>query len=253
MRVRSFAFLLACALGACWDDPPAAPDEGVQQAANGRLQAVYTAPTKTVEPGLRTVQLSATGRPFGLFVPETYDPAVPAPVIFLLHGRGGSGEGITLDFQGIADRAGVIVVAPNSRSTTWDLIMGEVGFDVAFIDGVLRWTFDNINVDPTRLTLGGFSDGATYSTWLGLRNGGVFSRLAIFSGCANVPGGRVGSPLLYVTHGITDSAFPIDSCSRALVPALRERDYTVEYLEYEAGHIIPIDVGDVVFEWIARG
>ncbi len=252
--LRSASLLLAgAALTACWEDARLAePDDDIRLASEGRLQATPTAPTKTAAPGLRVERLSATGRTFGLYVPSTYRPDTPAPVIFMLHGRGDTGgEGIALNFQQIAEDAGVVLVAPNSRGPTWDLILGEVGFDVAFIDGILRWTFDNINVDPARLTLGGFSDGGTYATWLGLRNGALFAKLAVFSGCATVPSGRRGQPRLYVTHGITDSAFPIDDCSRTLVPGLTERGYSVQYQEYEAGHIIPIEVADQVFAWIA--
>jgi phospholipase/carboxylesterase len=253
-RLSRLPFLLsAFVLGACWDDPAAGPSEELQLAAQGRLQATYAAPTKSITPGLRSLQLSSTGRAFGVFIPATYDPTVPTPVIFLMHGRGGNGEALTLNFRDIAERAGVVVVAPNSRATTWDLLLDETGFDVAFIDGILRWTFDNINVDAARLTIGGFSDGGTYATWLGLRNGALFRRLAIFSGCAAVPSGRVGQPRLYITHGISDSVFPIDTCSRVLVPALQTRGYTVEYTEYEAGHIIPVDVADIVFDWIVNG
>jgi phospholipase/carboxylesterase len=160
---------------------------------------------------------------------------------------------IAFDFQRFADSAGVIVVAPNSRSVTWDLILQDVGFDVAHIDGVLRWVFDHINVDPARLTLAGFSDGATFASWLGLRNGSLFGKLAVFSGCATLPTGRVGTPTIYVTHGRNDTAFPIDDCAQVLVPGLVERGYTTEYLEYDGGHIIPIDVADLVFAWIAGG
>jgi len=108
-------------------------------------------------------------------------------------------------------------------------------------------------VDPARLTLAGFSDGATYATWLGLRNGTLFGKLAVFSGCATLPTGRVGTPTIYVTHGRNDTAFPIDDCAQVLVPGLVERGYATEYLEYDGGHIIPIDVADLVFAWIAGG
>jgi phospholipase/carboxylesterase len=253
--LRSLVVLLvSVSLAACWEDVQSTePSDELIQAADGRLLATPAAPTKTATPGLRQERLSTTGRTFGLYVPTTYRPDTPAPVIIMLHGRGvtGGGEGIALNFQEIAETAGVVLVAPNSRGDTWDLILGEVGFDVAFINGVLRWTFDNINVDPARLTLGGFSDGGTYATWLGLRNGALFAKIAVFSGCSTVPGGRRGTPLMFVTHGVTDSAFPIDDCARTLVPGLRERGYDIRYLEYEAGHIIPFEIADQVFAWIA--
>jgi phospholipase/carboxylesterase len=251
---RSLSLLaLAAVLAGCWDDADrtAGPDPDIELARQGRLQATPAQPTRSIAPGLSVQRLSETGRPFGVYVPASYSSTVPAPVVVMLHGRGQSGEALAFDFQRFADTAGVIVVAPNSRSVTWDLILQDVGFDVAFIDGVLRWTFDHINVDPARLTLAGFSDGATYATWLGLRNGSLFGKLAVFSGCATLPTGRVGTPAIYVTHGVNDTAFPIEDCAQLLVPGLLERGYSTEYLAYDGGHIIPIAVADTVFAWIA--
>jgi phospholipase/carboxylesterase len=253
-RPRVLIPALALLLAGCWDrQTTTAPSDALQQAANGRLQAQRVAPTQGIAPGLRSERITPTGRPFGVYVPATVDATQPTAVLVLLHGRGGSGEGIAIDFRQMADTAGLVIVAPNSRGPTWDLILNDVGFDVAFIDGVLKWTFDRVNVDPARLTLGGFSDGATYATWLGLRNGQLFSKLAVFSGCATLPTGRVGTPKLYVTHGTTDAAFPIDDCARVLVPGLTERAYDVRYLEYTGGHIVPVEVADSVFSWIVGG
>lgn len=258
MSVRRASFLvlfLSLAVGACWDDPVTAstPDPELVAAANGRLLATFAAPTKTITPGIKSLQLSAEGRAFGVYVPTTYDPTTPSPVVVLLHGFNGSGEGIALEFRAIAERTGVVIVAPNSRGQTWDLILNNVGFDVAHINGILRWTFDNINVDPARFTLSGFSDGGTYATWLGLRNGELFARIGVFSGCATLPGGREGSPRIYLTHGVADSVFPIDNCARPLPAGLRERGYTVEYREHPLGHIIPLDVADSLFTWVVTG
>ncbi len=256
MSVRRSAIavlLLSLALGACWDDPVTAStvDPALIEAANGRLRTTIAAPTKTITPGIKSLQLSAEGRAFGVYVPTTYDPATPAPVVVLLHGFNASGEGITLEFRDIAERAGVVVVAPNSRGQTWDLILNNIGFDVAHIDGIMRWTFDHINVDPTRLTLSGFSDGGTYATWLGLRNGALFAKIGVFSGCATVPTARRGTPRVFLTHGVADSVFSIDTCARPLPAALRGQGYTVEYLEHELGHVIPIGVADALFAWAA--
>ncbi len=49
-------------------------------------------------------------RTYTLYVPTTYDPAVPMPVVVLLHGRCGTGAG-TADYTGmnqIAEREGFI-------------------------------------------------------------------------------------------------------------------------------------------------
>jgi phospholipase/carboxylesterase len=253
--LRTIALVsFSVALTACWDDieRTAGPDPDLELARQGRLQTTPALPTRSVPAGLSTQRLTENGRPFGVYVPQGYAAGVPAPLVVMLHGRGQSGEAMAFDFQRFADSSGVVVVAPNSRAVTWDLILQDVGFDVAHLDGVLRWVFDHINVDPARLTLAGFSDGATYATWLGLRNGTLFGKVAVFSGCATLPGGRVGRPAIYVTHGLNDTAFPIAGCAKLLVPGLVERGYATEYVEYDGGHLIPVEVADDVFDWIAR-
>src|SRR5207247_1244714 len=101
-------------------------------------------------------------------------PATPAstplPLLVLLHGAGGSGAGVLRRVGAAADQAGVAVLAPDSRDSTWDGIRSGFGPDVAFIDRALARVFDVVAVDRDRIAVGGFSDGATYALALGLVN-----------------------------------------------------------------------------------
>jgi poly(3-hydroxybutyrate) depolymerase len=66
--------------------------------------------------------------------------------------------------------AGIIVLAPDSCGTTWDRLQGANGVfgpDIAFIGAAMTETFALYNVDPARLAIQGFSDGATYALALG--------------------------------------------------------------------------------------
>ena len=47
-----------------------------------------------------------------------------------------------------ADDAGVAVLAPDSRGSTWDAIRGSFGPDVTFLDRALERVFDTVAVDP---------------------------------------------------------------------------------------------------------
>ena len=72
--------------------------------------------------------------------------------------------------KGNAPCTGIILLAPDSRAATWDdLPAGQSSFgpDVAFISAALAQTFALYNVDPTKLGIQGFSDGATYALGLG--------------------------------------------------------------------------------------
>src|SRR5439155_10630340 len=88
-------------------------------------------------------------------------PAAQLPLLVLLHGAGGSGEGILRRLGAAADEAGVAVLAPDSRGSSWDGIRGGFGADVTFVDRALERVFEDVSVDPARIAVGGFSDGAT--------------------------------------------------------------------------------------------
>src|SRR5918997_616516 len=79
--------------------------------------------------------LGLDGKRDGAFlVPSGLDPAKPAPLIVALHGAGGIATHILDLVAAQAEQHGVIVLAPESRGPTWDVIRGRYGPDVAFID-----------------------------------------------------------------------------------------------------------------------
>jgi phospholipase/carboxylesterase len=128
---------------------------------------------------------------------------------------------------------------PESRGPTWDVIMGDYGPDVAFVDAALDTTFADVPVDPARLAIGGFSDGASYALSLGLANGDLFRWILAFSPGFAAPPDTLGRPGIYVSHGTADGVLPVERCSRRLIPRLRRSGYTVRYEEFDGGHFVP--------------
>jgi len=209
---------------------------------DGRLTARPVAPTQpATETGLRRLALSP-GRDGSLYVPGGYRPDAPAPLVVMLHGAGGDAEGGLAPLQGLADATGVLLLAPESRGRTWDVIGGGFGPDVAFIDQALEHVFDRYAVDPERVAVAGFSDGASYALSLGLTNGELFGHVIAFSPGFMAPGDRQGEPPVFISHGIGDDVLPIDRCSRWIVPALRGDGYQVLYREFDGGHTVPADL-----------
>jgi phospholipase/carboxylesterase len=193
------------------------------------------------------------GRDGVLYVPDSAGPG--APILVFLHGATGSGRAHLRPVLGAADRYGVILVAPDSRSgETWDLLAERrLGPDVAFIDRVLEAVVGRVDADLGRLALGGVSDGASYALTIGLSNGDVFSSIVAFSpGFLAVPE-RVGQPRVFVSHGTEDRILPIDMCSRSFVPVLERAGYPVHFEEFQGGHSVPPAVADRAFRWWLEG
>ena len=226
-------------------------EEDATVASNdGRLTARPGPVTGSVETG--TTPLNLGGARDGLlFVPGSYNPATPLPMILLLHGAGGSGLGVFQRFSSVVEAAGVVVVAPDSTAATWDVIYGGFGADVKYIDRVLKSVFPKVAVDPARIAIAGFSDGASYALSLGITNGDLFTRIAAFSPGFMVPREAHGKPPVYISHGTGDTILPIDTTSRRLVPELSRRGYKVRYHEFDGPHTVPPSIATEGVAWIA--
>ena len=107
------------------------------------------------------------------------------------------------------------------------------------IDRALQETFSRCAVDPARLAVGGFSDGASYALSLGIDNGDLFTHVLAFSPGFMAPSVRVGAPRFFVSHGTRDGVLPIERCSRRIVPQLERAGYEVTYREFDGGHTVP--------------
>jgi phospholipase/carboxylesterase len=188
-----------------------------------------------------------SGRDGLLYIPDTAERH--APVMMFLHGAGGSGRREMRVWLAAADRYGAVVIAPDSRGPSWDVIHGGFGPDVAFIDLALQSCASRLNVDWSRLALGGVSDGASYALSLGMANGDVFGSVVAFSPGFIVVSELVDKPRVFVSHGTEDPVLPIDGTSRRIVPGLHEAGYHVTYCEFEGGHTVPPPISDRAFEW----
>ena len=143
--------------------------------------------------------------------------------------------------------------SPASRGRTWDVILGDYGPDVAFLDRALAAAFARCAVDPARLAIGGFSDGASYALSLGLTNGDLFGHVLAYSPGFAAPAGQRGHPRLFVSHGTRDEVLPIDVCSRRIVPRLKGAGYDVTYREFDGPHTVPPEIAREGLDWFLAG
>jgi phospholipase/carboxylesterase len=218
-------------------------------ARQGRLEARPRLPTgEEPQQGVLPLELSDKRDGF-VYVPKGYRAEQPAPLVVMLHGAGGNARHALGILQEIAGMEGFILVAPDSRGSTWDVIAGGYGPDVTFINQALAWVFERYTVDPARLAIGGFSDGASYALSLGIANGDLFTHVLAFSPGFAAPIEQHGEPCLYVSHGTKDPVLPINSCSRRLVPRLQGAGYTVCYHEFDGPHTVPVEIAREAVEW----
>ena len=179
-------------------------------------------PAASYSPDYTTIN----GRNFGYYVPESYDPSTPTPLLFMFHGMGGdsseqsggSAENGYYGWQTSAHENGFIVLFPESLGflKTWDLGGGGSSSDLSFVDDMIGWASTNYNISTSQIFTTGHSWGAYFSYYVatyrsddiaafGAHSGGLGG--AFFLGTTpSVPTGPSPTPALngIVLHAVDD-------------------------------------------------
>ena len=203
-----------------------------------------------VGPGVTPLKL----RPFRdalLYVPASARD--PAPLVLYLHGATGDEQQGIHRLSALADDFGFLLLSPASEDGTWDAIRSGYGRDVQFIDYALTKVFAQRRVNPRKVAVCGFSDGASYALGLGMSNGDLFRAVIAFSP-GFVPSGveQSGTPRIFISHGTKDKILPIETSSRRLVPQLERAGYEVKFQEFDGPHGVPPEIARGAIEWFLK-
>lgn len=242
---------------------------GCQATSDG---SVVEASSITARPASQKTSLSAGTRELRLGGARDGLIRVPdvgghLPLVVLLHGASGRSASFLESLASVIDFLPAVILAPDSAGRTWDALSTEpqtlldmvsarrrfagFGQDVRFLNNALEYVFANVAVDPERIAIGGFSDGATYALSLGLMNGDLVKKVVAFSPGFTLDGLRRGRPAVFISHGRADRILPIDRCSRRIVRELKG-EYDVTYREFEGGHRVPEDIAREALAWAVR-
>jgi predicted esterase len=219
---------------------------------------VWTGPQLLARPGIPSVTPVRGPQSLGLgsdrdgvlYVPESYTPDTPVPLWVALHGAGGSSTTWTSYYER-AESRGMVLLAPDSRLQTWDVVaQGGFGPDVLFLDRALERTFERCRVDPSRIALAGFSDGASYALSLGRPNAELFTHLVAYSPGLIAAGYSQPRVLeIFVSHGTLDAVIPVENTRENIVPTLRALGNDVTYREFEGPHGVPAEISEAALDW----
>lgn len=114
----------------------------------------------------------ATGsitRAYTVYVPPSYNPARPTPLVLLLHGQGGTPQGMAQisHMNAVAARHGFIVVYPQGLNHEWNAFFDLVRQpalapqdDIGFLKTLTEDLGVDLNIDRRRMYVSGFSNGA---------------------------------------------------------------------------------------------
>ena len=124
-----------------------------------------------------------------VFVPSSYDSATASPLLVLLHGSGGNGEGMLRSWSRFAEEHGYLLLAPTDPESGQGYAFTQRERDEGL--QALRWMRLHYNVDENQVHLHGVSRGGHMAWDLGVRHSDQFASL--------VP--AIGGPTWVISQG----------------------------------------------------
>ncbi|MEP7315274.1 MAG: dienelactone hydrolase family protein [Sphingomicrobium sp.] len=204
------------------------------------------------KPETRTGVIELAGKAYA-YLPKGMDNR-PRPLLVSLYGAGGQASAVLDAYREFADREGFILMIPTSRRGTWDMIEDlksrigiemnvtpRYGKDLKAIDAALAELFTKIAVDPKRIGIVGFSDGATYALSIGTANPHLFRTVIAFSPGPAFPTKFDPNQNVFISHGENDDILPYAN-TRGIVSKLRVKKMPVTFEKFSGKHEVPRDI-----------
>ena len=160
--------------GATTADTAPASADATAGAADSAMAASDAGPPAGGSPGCgkpalggeRTVTIDGLQRIFAVFLPKSYDPDRPYPLVFYLHGRGDHPETApehSADLiEALSDRA--ILVYPRALSSGWEEKEDQ---HTRMLKLIKQQVMDSTCVDAKRFVVAGFSSGGWLTSMVG--------------------------------------------------------------------------------------
>jgi len=157
-----------------------------------------------------TRSLEIPGEPpiyYSIFIPETYTPSKPVPLVLGLH-FGGDPEGLgravleMLIAPALSD-LGAVIVAPDAKGQGWNSPANEHAVNL-LLDDILK----NFNIDRKKIAVTGFSMGGTGAWYYGMKYPERFSAVVPVAGTPPASSAKWRLPVLAI-HSKDDQVVPI--------------------------------------------
>lgn len=184
------------------------------------------------------------------YLPKGMD-GTPRPLLIYFVGAGGQPNNVLEAYRSYADKEGFVLLIPIPKGSTWDMIedlqqrMGiemkvtpRYGKDIKALDETLADLFAKVAIDPAKMGVMGFSNGATYSLSIGTANPQLFSTVIALSPGPAFPTKFDQAQRVFISHGEQDNVLPY-SYTRSVVAKLRVKKMPIEFHAFKGKHEIP--------------
>lgn len=169
----------------------------------------------------KNIKVDGLERTYHIQIPSSYNGKEPLPVIFILHGGGGTGKEIMkyTGFDKLAEKYGFIAVYPDAYRKNWhdarNFLATRID-DVKFFKEMIQHISEEFKIDRTRIYATGISNGAMMCFTLGCRLSESFAAIAAVAGNLpeNLKHEKPSTPLsVLIMNGTDDPLVPYEGGS----------------------------------------
>ena len=171
---------------------------------------------------------SGEKREYLLYVPRSYDPSTPTPLVISMHGAGlwGAAQRETSRWNDLADRQGFIVAYPSGVGgrgvRVWRVEPGSgLMKDVRFISELIDTLEKSYNIDSTRIYANGLSNGGGMSFALSCTLSDRIAAVGLVGAAQTLPWRWCKDPRavpMIAFHGTADPEVPYNGGSSWVSP-----------------------------------
>lgn len=173
----------------------------------------------------RKLEFGGRKRTYHLVVPP--DLTGPAPLVIVLHGRGGTGDAMAYIWRPTAVSEHFIVAAPKSLRDGWNLRDDPPQFFRDLVQDVAR----DHAIDPRRIYLFGFSSGARQAMALALSDANTYAAAVAMGGAVSEKSELLDHAQRKVPLELLIGSEDDPEGIRAVRDAMRTRGFPVKYVE----------------------
>ncbi len=185
-----------------------------------------------------SITVDGRKRTYFVHLPPRYDHRTPTPVVLVLHGAGGSPEGVerVSGMSEKADKENFIAVYPRGTGQTWnsgkccgDALLNDID-DVAFFRKLIEKLERDYAVDPKRIFVTGFSNGGMMAYRLACELSDKIAAAAPVEGAQNLNCHPSNPVSIIVFHGTSDRLVPFKGGTSPFhTPDAEAVDFWVEH------------------------
>ncbi|MBN22899.1 MAG: hypothetical protein CL678_16555 [Bdellovibrionaceae bacterium] len=196
------------------NDPPPPAGDRTLGCGNTQLDLLGSLYNGHSQKRVGNITVSGTSRPYGIRLPDSYDPTIAYPIVYMFHGCGGSHTQLlnnTWEYVAWGNDEAIVVYG-KSIGRCWDLNSG--GVDFAYYDALKDHIESLVCAQPSRRYAQGHSSGGYMTHRLGCSRD--FRAIAANAGGSPSSGMSCTGPIpVFMSHNLNDSVVPLSQSHAA--------------------------------------